>query len=273
MLTAWLIYCEEDADKNSGSIEMFRREFGKYNIFCRLVIFEKLNIVDNRLIYNDVEEEFPDIVVNRTRSFELACFFESRVKHLFNSSQVAFLGNDKVGATRFAEKLDIPVMAIYETAESIDSFPVVVKTKNGHGGSEVFLADDVETVHKLENNYENLFFQKYSPDGNSDMRVYVVGNQVMCAICRHSDKDFRSNFSLGGKVEEVTVPEEVMGYVSKMVAAMGEVAYCGIDFIRFGENWVFNEIEDMVGARSVYTYTGHDPIAGFVNYIWRSLHE
>lgn len=273
MLSAWIVYGKADAEKNKSSIGMFKEELQKIGVGSKLVIFEYLKYESNgkSAEYEGIEAKLPDIVINRTRNYDFSCWLEQNIRFNFNCPKLVLLGNDKIEAYTFVKKLGFNTLDIFVSPEEITEFPVVAKTGSGHGGSEVFLVNDRTEAEELFKNYDGMFFQKYSPQGNHDMRVYIVGNRIYCAINRYSDKDFRSNFSLGGEVKEIEVPEENREEIEAIVKGIGEAAYCGIDFIKYKDKWIFSEIEDMVGARSVYTYTDYDPIGEFVKYIGKVI--
>lgn len=275
MIKAWIVYGAFDAGKNKGSIEMFLEEFGKLDYEAELIIFDELKFKGyvNSAEYRGQKVDLPDIVVNRTRNYEFALWLNNNVKYSFNSPKLVLLGNDKVRAYDFVKKLGFKTLDIYERPEDILTWPVVAKTGSGHGGNEVFLVNSESEATELFGQYEGLFFQEYSPQGSRDMRVYVVGGEIYCAIKRSSETDFRSNYSLGGEVEETEVPQHIRDEISCIVNEIGEVGYCGIDFIGYEDKWIFGEIEDMVGARSVYSVTDYDPIAEFVKYIGKVCAE
>ena len=268
-MNAWIVYGRADAEKNKSSIGMFEKELEKIGIGSRLIIFEQLvyEPEGNTAEYEGNPIPLPEIIINRTRDYDFSLWLEENVNFNFNCPKLVLLGNDKIEAYDFVRELGYECLEIYSCPEKIKEFPVVAKTGSGHGGSEVFLVNNRTEAEGLYKKYEGLFFQKYSSQGNSDMRVYIVGNRIYCAINRYSEKNFRSNFSLGGEVKEIEVPEEAREEIEAIVKGIGEVAYCGIDFIKYRDNWIFSEIEDMVGARSVYTYTDYDPIGEFVKYI------
>lgn len=259
-MKVWLIYCLEDIYKNKKSIEMFKKNFKKYDADCELVIFEEIH---EKLIK---ETEYPDIVINRSRSCEIAERLKNEVRHVYNTPRIAELGNDKMAALDFAKKNGLKIMEYYNGISEIKTYPVVAKTKAGHGGNEVFLVKSKAEAEKIYSAYREVFFQEYSEQGCEDIRVYIVGGRILCAIKRQSGSDFRSNYSLGGHVAQTDIPEDIYGQLTKLLKSLGEIAYCGIDFIKYQDTWVFNEIEDVVGARSVYTVTGHDPIGEFVKW-------
>ena len=63
---------------------------------------------------------------------------------------------------------------------------------------------------------------------------------------------FKSNFTLGGSVEKYTLSSWQEKEVRKIAKAL-KSDYIGIDFLLLPDGgWMLNEIEDPVGARSLY---------------------
>ena len=98
------------------------------------------------------------------------------------------------------------------------------------------------------------------------MRVYVLGAEILAAVKRTSDTDFRSNFSLGGKAQITEVPDEVKEIIYRVAGDL-ECDFVGIDFIRHEGEWVLNEIEDVVGTRMLYSLTDIDAARVYMEYI------
>ena len=127
-----ILYNKEDALKNREYIELFEGEFKKRD-------------VDFAPVYTDELEktELPDILINRARSLRAAYFFEERGVRVSNPPEITRLGNDKYYAYERAEEKGIAVMNTSLDPAKLPC-PCVIKTLDGHGGSEVFLAADEE---------------------------------------------------------------------------------------------------------------------------------
>ena len=199
-MRAVILYHKEDAVKNREYIELFSHEFEKRGVGFSVVYMEDME-----------KETLPDLVINRARSFRAAYFFEQQGVRVSNPSKISRLGNDKLFAYAAMKERGIPVMKTYETAEET-VYPCVIKTVDGHGGSEVFFAADEEEMKSISEKLQNrkLLFQEVCDTPGRDLRIYVVGNRIIAGMMRSSDKDFRSNYSLGGKAvrHELTKEEE-----------------------------------------------------------------
>ena len=293
MKKGWLIYKKKDLERNVFSVEKFIEKCRQAGIDLEVVTHEDLTVVLSRVeglgFYagktggedaertadlRDREPVFshPDFIINRSRDYELSKLAEFAGLKVFNSSGITLVGNNKLLATQLANTAGLKTMRTYSSRWKPEYFPLIAKTKAGHGGTEVFWVETERRAALLYEKYgESLLWQEVAREGNRDMRVYVVGQEIYCAMLRHSATDFRSNYSLGGDTERVDPPPAVREQVYHLLKALGEVGYVGIDFIQNGSDWVFNEIEDVVGARMVYTFTSLDPIHSYVEYIADSL--
>lgn len=89
-----------------------------------------------------------------------------------------------------------------EVVRKID-FPIVIKESHGSFGQQVFLAHNFEELEATVRSIapRPMIFQQYVECGNSDLRLQVVGNEVVAAVRRASiNGDFRANATLGGKM-------------------------------------------------------------------------
>lgn len=228
----------------------------------------------------DLKEPFelPDVAVVRTIDPGLSEYLESRGVRVVNPARVAKICNDKRLSYELAKSCGIPFQEYYdlEAGKEVppEAFPVVVKTVSGHGGKGVVLCGNLYDLSKAGDFFKNdkIIAQKLSGDGKSgrDMRVYVLGGKIYKAVLRVSKKDFRSNYSLGGKALPAELKPEEEAMVYKIVEGLGPNDLIGVDFLVTDEGLLFNEIEDVVGMRMLYSVYGIDAAAVFADYI-RSL--
>ena len=81
----------------------------------------------------------------------------------------------------------------------------------------------------------------------------MIGNEIVGAVKRTGNGSFKSNYTLGGSVEKYILSNWQEKDV-KIISQAIKSDYVGIDFILLPDGrWMLNEIEDPVGARSLYT--------------------
>lgn len=294
----YLIYQKEDIEYNRAYIDMYFRSSAKRNIHLELITPDVFLGAPEM----PVKGFGTDAVINRSRDVNLALTCERLNIPVFNNSQICRLGNDKLAAVSYAKEKGIRVMPTYVDPDRLD-FPFVMKSRDGHGGKEVFLIEneqDLDSVRAMtepenivlnnlpdqkepgEGGVNNGFvslsdiednrwvYQKLASDTGKDLRVYITGNKITAAMLRSSQNDFRSNFSLGGSASVYTLSAEEKEMVTRLTEGL-DIGHCGIDFIFDNGEPVFNEIEDVVGSRMLYKYTDIDVVEEYVEYINKIL--
>jgi RimK family alpha-L-glutamate ligase len=199
--------------------------------------------------------------------------------YTFNNYLTSYVANDKWKTYILAQKLGISVMdtyAVTSVEEAITSlpFPFVLKSVDGHGGSEVFLVKNAEECKQAMSSLTNkrVIAQKMCDEPGVDMRVYVMGDEIIAATKRTSSVDFRSNFSLGGCAELDTPTEDMICAIKRLRESLC-FDFVGVDFIRHNGRWVLNEIEDVVGTRMIYSLTDIDAADRYIDYIINKMAE
>lgn len=234
-----LVYSEYEARRNAFAVEKFRQ-----NLDIKLVYESNVDFGLN-----------PDFVVNRTNNYKIAEGFEQKGVRVFNPSALTKLANDKQKCYEFMAEHGIEIMPINYTGT-----PVVKKARGGKGGTEVFMLD------KAEDFESGFVYQKPASDLGRDLRVWLIGGEIIASVLRQSSTDFRSNYCLGGSASVYNPSEEERRLVKK-ISSLVSYDYIGIDFVFNRGKIVFNEIEDTVGARMVYDTTDIDILNIYCEYI------
>ena len=204
-----LIYCKTDAEKNRGYIDMYEQQCKRRGLEFSLktVGDPGCGVTDYPALIKDLTPQ-DSIVINRSRYARLTRCLEEQGITVYNNSLIAELGNDKLKAIRYMEQLGVPVMKSY--TEPPKAYPYVLKTVDGHGGSEVFLINNEDDLKRYSQTLSGrqLIYQEYCDTPGRDKRIYIVGNKVAAVMLRSSSGDFRSNYSLGGNAEISELTDE-----------------------------------------------------------------
>lgn len=242
----------------------------------RLIIAAEHNGHTLQLVKHD-EEEIPDadFVVFRSRHPRLAKELESKGMRLFNRAEVNVIANDKFRTNQMATLLGIPVVPTIKIKDvrDITSYPIVIKTVDGHGGQEVVLCQDESSAYEFisQNQGRDLIAQTYIESGATDVRVFVIGDSIEGAVKRTGVDSFKSNVMLGGKAEVYELAEWQREHVLKIARAV-KSDYIGLDFLLLPDGtWLFNEMEDPVGARSYFMTTQKDIAVPIMAHIHKKL--
>lgn len=198
-----------------------------------------------------------DFILFRDRNPTLAVKFEEQGFRLFNRAEVNRIANDKLKTFELASLLGIPTVPTkkIQHIDQIDSYPCVLKTTDGHGGKEVVLCTSAAqaTAFFTQFHEHKLIMQPYIESGSRDIRVFIVGHEVIGAVKRTGNGSFKSNYTLGGSIEKYTLSNWQKQDAQHIAKAL-KSDYIGVDFILLPDGrWLLNEVEDPVGARSLYT--------------------
>lgn len=300
-MIGWLIYNERDVEKNKRYIEFYIEEGKLQGIQIKLILVEKFEFgVRNNtwyFKYENNEINRPDFAICRTIYPLLNKQLEYMGIKVFNNSEVAEICNDKAKTYQYVAQLGIDMVdsafvkshMVEEEMNNIHN-PSVIKAVAGHGGTQVFLLEPTQgevkeedfsnepisnTTHveqdknKILNelNQSDAVLQPLTGSRHQDLRVYVIGKKIIASILRTAGEGFKSNFSLGGDVREYQLSKEETTIVEKIISLFN-FGLVGIDFI-IGDNGelIFNEIEDVVGARMLYQCTDINLVRLYLEFI------
>lgn len=271
-MTAIIVYDEKIANERSWYIGKYLENFEKRGWSAELVC---TNEIEEYISGNKV-----DAAVVRVIDPSLSSWLEDKGVRVFNSSRVSRIANDKLETYRFvAQATNVPFPDIYEYGEVME-YPLIAKKRDGHGGTQVYFFESKSELESAitESDRAGYVYQKPCTCPGRDVRVYVVGGEIIAAMERRNPafsdaaagyaQKFRSNFCLGGEAAVYPIAEDVkmLHYVKEITAAL-RLDHAGIDFIFEKDGPVFNEIEDVVGSRMLYAKTDIDIVDLYVNYI------
>lgn len=235
-----LVYSREEAERNRFVVELFKKRLGA------------------QLVEPDYKGP-AKFVINRSNDYRIAEFYEKQGIRAFNPSAFSRLSNDKQACYDFMEKNGIEIMPTRYNA-----LPFIKKPVDGHGGNGVVICNSKEEYD------ENMVCQKPASDLGKDLRVWVIGGEIITSILRVSKKDFRSNYCLGGEAIRYSLIADETAQINKIISLVNG-DYYGIDFVFNNGKIVFNELEDTVGARMVYDKTNIDILSMYCDYISRKI--
>lgn len=284
-LQGWLLYNREDAKRNEAYIALHKEEGEKLGIQIKLLYIEDIEFGvqfdEWYLLYRGKELEKPDFAIVRMNFPLLSRQLELMDIPVFNHSFVASVCNDKAQTYQYVAKTGVAMVDsrfvhknfLLEQLTTVKR-PFVVKSVSGHGGQQVFLVEDGQDVKEIyEKLDDHVVIQPLASSKKQDLRVYIVGNQIVGAVLRTGQDGFKSNFSLGGKAELYTLEDDEKEIVERIVDLF-DLGLAGIDFI-IGDNGalIFNEIEDVVGSRMLYSCSDINIVALYLGYIRKQIHK
>ncbi|MBI2990003.1 MAG: RimK family alpha-L-glutamate ligase [Candidatus Magasanikbacteria bacterium] len=170
---------------------------------------------------------------------------------------------------------------VSEISEQIGSFPVIIKSVFGSGGIGVGIIESkrgLKTIIEMmieDNDSTPLIIQHYVRESRGkDIRVFVVGNKIVAAMDRIATKkgEFRSNFSIGGKVKIASLSEEEKKLAKRAAKAM-HLEFAGVDIIRSKEGPKVLEVNSNPGLQGITQATGVDVAGAIIDYAMNKAKE
>lgn len=258
-------YSSEEAERNRGFIDDL------------LIHAVKLDISLTLLVDEEEPDDDADFILFRDRNPVLSQKWESEGYRIFNRSEVNKIANDKLRTFELAALLGISVIPTKKakSIRDISSYPIVLKTIDGHGGNEVFLCQTAVEAEQFFTQFAGraLIAQPYIESGATDVRVFMLGEEVLGAVKRTGSSSFKSNYTLGGSVEKYILSTWQEDEVRKIAKAL-KSDYIGIDFLLLPDDgWMLNEIEDPVGARSLYATHDFSIAEKLMSYVKKKLDD
>jgi Glutathione synthase/Ribosomal protein S6 modification enzyme (glutaminyl transferase) len=278
-MNAWIIYYRDGADYNRQYINFYIEKGKKLGIDVKLILVEDLEfgVRDSKwlLTYQKNYIANPDFVIFRAIHPLLNKQLETMGIPVFNNSFISEICNDKAKTYQYLAKTGIKMVdscfyrnnQVRELLDTINA-PTIIKAVEGHGGSQVFLWDNSYNQRLNDNRIQkskeikeqilkgisnsDVVVQPLIGNKNQDLRVYVIGKEIIAAVLRTAKDGFKSNFSLGGEVTKYELKDEEKKIVHCIIEQF-DFGLVGIDFIIGNEGeLIFNEIEDVVGSRMLY---------------------
>lgn len=264
-----------------------------------------LELMKNNEIYSLIEDKAtikidlqdgldtskPDFVLFLDKDIRLAKQLEKLGYKLFNSADVIEICDDKIlthqalsdNGIKMPKSLISPMMfpgtkepdnKFVDFAEKEFGYPMVVKEAFGSFGEQVYLVENRDQLlaKRKELLYLPHLYQAFvSSSKGRDVRLQVVGDQVVASVLRTSAVDFRANVTNGGKMHKFNPPKSFVDIAIKASQLIG-VDFAGVDLL-FGENDepIVCEINSNAHIKNIYKCTGVDVAEHIFDYILRKV--
>ncbi|MGJ9457107.1 ATP-grasp domain-containing protein [Oceanobacillus sp. CF4.6] len=282
MKTGWLIYSKEDAVQNASFIDWFIEEANKQTLALNLILREEMTIgiVKNQQCVQVRNEsvDLPDFAIVRSIEPLLNLHLEALGVSVFNSSIVSSICNNKALTHHHINQLGLPMVdTIYSKRESIQdtpplAYPFIAKEVSGRGGKQVYYIENAMDWMNCKMSIQtDIIIQSSDVQLGKDLRVFVVGKEIVAAVLRESSTDFRANYKLGGSAQLYKLNEEEENLIHQIIKTF-DFGMVGIDFlIGHEDELLLNEIEDVVGSRTLSAADDVNILEKYISHIKKSL--
>lgn len=231
-----------------------------------------------------------DAAIYLDKDIDIARMLESAGVRLFNSANAIALSDNKMSTHIMLSNAGVssPVTIasplyyrgdddehFLEKTSEIVGFPMVIKECHGSFGAQVYLAHNLDEANKIRHRLlgKPHIYQEYiSTSAGHDTRVIVIGGQVVAAMRRVNDSDFRSNIELGGKAIKIDNLSEKYSKIAINSAFTLGLEYAGIDILD-GEDGepIVCEVNSNAYFNAISKVTGVDVAEKYADYIYNAL--
>ena len=245
----------------------------------------------------------PDFVILWDKDVMLAEFLEHMGIPVFNSSTAIATCDDKrkTHMALLANGLPTPrtifAPMTYDNIGFTDhvflnrvsdrlGFPFVVKEAFGSFGEQVHLVKNKQELYELfglntkgkkvaesKLSCNQILFQEFIESSKGrDVRLQVVGSDVIAAMYRSSETDFRSNASIGGECRAYEPDDDEVWLAKQAVHAVG-ADFAGVDLLFGDEGMLVCEINSNAHFKNLLQATGINTADEIINHIIRSCYR
>ena len=210
---------------------------------------------------------------------------------LFNSARAVALCDDKAlthaalsGRLPMPRTVPVPQtykyvgygeMAFLKRAAEYLGLPLIIKECRGSFGKQVYLADTEEQAAEIIRAHEAtpmIMQQAVRESFGRDMRIYVVGGEVMGAMQRSNGRDFRANIANGGSGEAYVPSDEEKHLALEAVRLLG-LDFGGVDILHSQEGPLLCEVNSNAHFAGMEKSTGADISGAIMRYIRSELEK
>ena len=150
---------------------------------------------------------------------------------------------------------------------------IVVKPIFGSEGRGIVRVSDPDTAYRvfraLELGRYVYYLQEFVPHGCEDIRVFVVGQQVVAAMVRRGET-WKTNVAQGAKAKVLAPDDELQEMALQACQVLG-ADYAGVDILPSeGGGYTVVEVNGIPGWRGLKAATGVNAAEQVVDYIIRT---
>lgn len=190
---------------------------------------------------------------------------------ILNPTEAILLARDKLATLQRLQMAGIPVpstqfsvdqLQLPQTVRSLGS-PLILKTLDGLQGAGVIISETPRSVVSMMDHFHSsrtdFIAQEFIHEANNaDVRVLVLGSEVVGAMCRQGqDGEFRSNIHRGGVGESVALSDAEIAMSLAAAQTLG-LRFAGVDILRAGSGSMVIEVNASPGLEGIETVLDAD---------------
>lgn len=287
MKSCWVIYNGSlTSDKFRDQADLLKEAAERAGLKAELKKnYEVMMILDEEVAAR------PDFVVFLDKDILLATFLKNVGIPVFNDPEVIETCDNKakqyiqlakkniampqtIIAPKVYPKFTIAKSGYYEKVLEKLGLPMIIKEGHGSFGMKVYLIETEEDFYaKVDElrGVDYVFQQFIETSRGRDIRVNIVGGEIVAAMYRSSETDFRANITNGGVASVIELTEEQKELAIRAAEAVG-AEFAGVDLL-YGDNEMplVCEVNAAAHIRNIYNVTGINVADKMIEYILGEL--
>ncbi|WP_077074734.1 ATP-grasp domain-containing protein [Aedoeadaptatus urinae] len=238
----------------------------------------------NGIVARDLKRDpAPDAYLFFDKDVRLAKALEKK-RPVFNSAEAIALADDKISTytalAPFLPMVDtVPAPFHYrrealkenflDYVETRFDYPMVIKAAKGSFGEQVYLAknrDEAQAIAETMAGDDFLFQPFIAESAGVDRRVLLIGGEIVGAIERRNERDFRANIAAGSVARPIELTEEEKT-IALAAHKRARLAFSGIDLIESEKGPLLVEINSNMSYLGFQEATGIDVSRKLLAYV------
>ncbi len=225
-----------------------------------------------------LDEKYGEVALQRSvsyyRNLHTTAFLEYKGKKVINSLATATITGNKMFTTLLLEKNRIPTphtilaltseMAMKAFREQFKGKAVLKPVSGSWGRLIALLNNEPAALAVFEDRdymypmYQLYYLQEYVERPPRDLRIFVVGDEVVAGIYRYQpEADWRTNTARGGKAIKCEITSEMRELALKSARAVGGGVF-GVDMMESPDGLIVHEVNNTTEFKNTVPATGID---------------
>lgn len=274
---------------------LYKQASKKYNIDMKVYYTDEIGYGLNHLgmPISNLELEEIDFVLFLDKDAILAKQLEVMGLRVFNSSEAIAICDHKARTmqvlvshqVKMPKTIIAPLVFEGMYTGSVDDryikqiekeldYPMIVKECYGSFGMQVYKVNNQEELKNIRQKLADrphLYQAFIKSSCGRDVRIHVVGDEVVASMLRINDEDFRANITNGGKMA-LYDPPEAFKQLALKVCKLLKTDFAGVDLL-FGEEEepILCEVNSNAHIKNILDLTGINVAEKIMAYILKEV--
>lgn len=278
----WILYNDSFKENMPNPATRMYDEAIKNNIDAKLLFYPYLKLINNKIYYENEEmNDLPKIALLRGNDTYVSKMLEDKGIKVINSTYTINNCCDKLLTHNHASKLNIDQIKTihfkdmdYKKSVEFAGLPFILKYRFGKQGQNIYIINNENEFNDIIKNIspDDYILQEYIKTSyGKDVRVFIIGNNVVGACKRENKNGFMSNLAQGGLSYDYPLNDKLINDSLRLKEELkGDII--SVDYV-FGENeLLFCEANTNPGFAS-FNYLGYPMRELFMKYILKLLNK